>query len=71
MTKGENNPRATLTDDEVEQLRTLYESEQHLAKRQRYWTGPRLAEKFEISLRHVWNILSYKQRVNSADDVGN
>ena len=68
MTKGELNPRAVLSDDEVELLRSLRDGEAHLPRARRYWTAPRLAEKFEISVRHVWYILSYKQRVQSADD---
>lgn len=67
MTRGEDNPRATLTDDEVELIRQLRESEAHLPKRQRYWTGKRLAEKFEISERHVWYICGYQQRVLGGD----
>lgn len=68
MTKGENNPKAVLTDEEVEQLRSLRESEDHLPRNKRFWTGERLAEKFEISVRQVWNILGYKQRTLSADE---
>lgn len=63
MTKGELNPRATLTDDEVEQIRQLWDSEEGVPKGQRFWTGARLAEKFEISERHVRNIVGYHQRV--------
>lgn len=68
MTKGENNPRAVLTDDEVEQLRSLRDSEAHLPRAKRYWTAPRLAEKFEVSVRQVWNYLSYTQRVLSKEE---
>lgn len=62
MTRGENNPQAQLTDDEVELLRSLRESEANTPRAKRYWTARRLAEKFEISRRQVWNILSYSQR---------
>ena len=68
MTSGENNPRAALTDDEVELLRSLRDSEAHLPKRKRYWTGPRLAEKFDISVRQVWNIVHYHQRTLNAGE---
>lgn len=61
--KGENNPRATLTDGEVELLRQLYDADRDLPSAQRHWTAPRLAEKFEISVRHVFNIVGYHQRV--------
>lgn len=67
MTKGELNPRAVLTDDEVEQIRQLWDSEAHLPKGKRFWTGKRLAEKFEISERHVRNIVGYHQRVLGAE----
>ena len=63
MTRGEENPMAQLTDDDVELMRSLREAEQHLPKHMRHWTARRLAEKFEVSRRQVWNILSYKQRV--------
>lgn len=62
MTSGENNPRAVLTDDEVDQMRDLYEADRHKPRADRYWTAPRLAEKFEVSLRHVWYVLSYERR---------
>lgn len=63
MTSGENNPRAVLTDDEVDQLRTLYEQDRDKPRSERFWTGPRLAEKFEISIRNVWYIVGYQRRV--------
>lgn len=62
MTSGENNPRAVLTDDEVDQMRDLYEADRGKPRATRYWTAPRLAEKFEVSLRHVWYVLSYERR---------
>lgn len=62
MTRGENNPNATLTDGEVDQLRDLYEQDRFKPRSERYWTAPRLAEKFEITLRAVWYILSYERR---------
>lgn len=62
MTRGENNPRATLSDDEVDMLRTLYEVDRYKPRAERFWTAPRLAEKFEITLRSVWYILSYERR---------
>lgn len=63
MTKGELNPRAVLTDDDVETIRQLWDSEEGVPKGKRFWTGARLAEKFEISERHVRNIVGYHQRV--------
>jgi hypothetical protein len=68
MTRGENNPQAQLTDDEVELIRSLRDSESHMPRHRRYWTAPRLAKKFDISTRQVWNILSYRQRVLSGED---
>lgn len=62
MTRGENNPRAQLSDDEVDMLRDLYEADRYKHRSVRFWTAPRLAEKFEISLRAVWYILSYERR---------
>ena len=62
-TKGENNPRAVLSDGEVELMRQLFEADRVLPAGQRHWTAPRLAEKFEVSVRHVWNIVGYRQRV--------
>lgn len=69
MTRGENNPRAMLTDDEVELLRSLRDSEAHLPRAKRHWTASRLAEKFDITPRHVWRILTYRQRIASIDDA--
>lgn len=60
--KGENNPRAQLSDDDVDMLRTLYEEDRQLPREQRQWTATRLAEKFEISLRYVRYLLSYQRR---------
>lgn len=62
MNKGENNPNAVLTDDEVELMRTLRDSERGVPRAKRVWTQAKLAEKFDISVRHVKNILSYRQR---------
>jgi len=60
--KGENNPRAQLSDDDVDMLRALYEEDRQLPREQRQWTAIRLAEKFEISLRYVRYLLSYQRR---------
>lgn len=62
MTSGENNPRAVLSDAEVDQMRDLYEIDRNKPRAERFWTAPRLAEKFEVSLRHVWYVLSYERR---------
>ena len=56
------NASTKLTDDEVEALRTLYEEDQVLPRGQRFWTAPRLAEKFEISLRYVRMLVAYERR---------
>lgn len=64
---GENHGRAVLTDDEVERMRELRESELHLRPADRYWTLERLAEKFEISRRQVVNITCYIKRVARSD----
>ena len=66
MTSGENNPRATLSDGEIEMIRTLYEGDRDKPKAERHWTASRLAEKFETSLRNVWYIVGYHRRVQSA-----
>lgn len=68
MNSGENNPRAKLTDDDVDQIRDLYEADRFTVFAQRYWTLQRLAEKFEISRRQVINIVTYRQRVRTVDD---
>lgn len=65
MPKGELNSQATLSDEEVELLRQLYEGDHGRPRAERYWTGPRLAEKFEISVRHVRYLLSYQRRAAS------
>lgn len=68
MTKGELNPRAVLSDDEIELMRSLRESENHVPRAKRYWTGPRLAEKFEVTLRHVRYVLAYQRRTAQKED---
>ncbi len=68
MTSGENNPRAKLTDDDVDQMRDLYEADRFKPFAIRFWTLPRLAEKFEVSRRQVINIVTYRQRVRTLDD---
>lgn len=68
MTSGESNPRATLTDDDVDQIRDLYEADRFKAFAVRYWTLGRLSEKFEVSRRHIINIVTYRQRVRTLDD---
>lgn len=60
---GERNGNAQLSDADVELMRELFESEEHIAKGKRFWTYNRLAEKFEISRRQVANIVGYRQRV--------
>lgn len=68
MTSGESNPRAKLTDDDVDAMRDLYEADRFKPNAQRYWTLGRLAEKYEVSRRHVINIVTYRQRVPTLDD---
>lgn len=64
---GQYHGRAVLTDEEVEQMRALRESELHMRPVDRYWTLERLAEKFEISRRQVVNITCYIKRVSRTD----
>ena len=59
---GEANGRTILGDNEVELLRTLREEELVLPGQRRYWTYDRLAEKFEISKRHVIELVLYRKR---------
>lgn len=63
MTSGENNPRAELSDAEVDMIRTLYEGDRDKPRAERYWTASRLAETYETSLRNVWYIVGYQRRV--------
>lgn len=65
---GESHGMAQLTDDEVELIRELYDASRFEPKAERFWTIKRLAEKFEISRRHVYRIVSYCQRVAPLDD---
>lgn len=67
MRSGENNPQATLTDDEVDMLRDLFDEDRHKPRAERYWTAPRLAEKFEISVRHVWYIIGGQRRAGGVE----
>lgn len=62
MPRGEDNPRAKLSDDEVEMLRSLHEEDKRQPRGRRVWTAALLAEKFEISVRHVYFLLSYSRR---------
>lgn len=62
MPSGEDNPRASLSDGEVEQIRALYEGDRDKPRAERYWTPQRLSEKFETSLRNVWYIVGYQRR---------
>lgn len=54
---GEDHQRATLTDADIERMRELRLVEQ--------WTYSRIAEKFEISRRHVRDIVNFKKRVTT------
>lgn len=56
---GERNGRAALTAYEVELIRSLREDEVVTPGQPRFWTYARLAEKFEISVRQVGNIVNY------------
>lgn len=68
---GESNPRAELSDADVELMRQLWDSEAHLLshkdRRKKFWTRRRLAEKFEVSERQVENIVYYLQRTSRCD----
>ena len=68
MTSGENNPRAELSDAEVDHIRDLYEEDRGKPRAERYWTAPRLAEKFEVSLRHIWYIISGERRAGGIEE---
>lgn len=63
MRRGEENPRAVLTDEEVDMIRELFEEDRDKPRGERYWTYDRLSEKFEVSRRHIANIVGYHQRV--------
>lgn len=52
--KGEDHPKAILTDGEVEHLRRLYE--------EGGWGYKRLAAKFEVSRESVRDIVKYRRR---------
>lgn len=67
MPKGEKNAKTQLSDAEVELIRQLYEGDRYLPRDKRVWTGKQLAVKFEISLRHVWYILSYERRYSEPE----
>ncbi len=67
IARGQAHGRAVLTDDEVDAMRELRDSELHLRPAVRYWTLDRLAEKFEISRRQVVNIVGYIQRASRED----
>ena len=67
IARGQDHGRAVLTDDEVDAMRNLRDSELHLPPATRYWTLDRLAEKFEISRRQVVNIVGYIQRASRED----
>lgn len=67
IARGQDHGRAVLTDDEVDAMRALRDSELHLRPAIRYWTLDRLAEKFEISRRQVVNIVGYIQRASRED----
>ena len=62
--RGERNPRAILSDEEVDLMRDLYEADKDKPRDERYWTIARLMEKFELSRRQVFNIVGYHQRVD-------
>ena len=65
---GERHGMASLTDDDVDMMRDLYEADRFKTKATRYWSLQRLAEKFEVSRRHVINIVTYAQRVRTVED---
>ena len=65
---GENNGLAKLSDDDVDMIRELYEVDRFKPRAERFWTASRLAEKFEISLRYVFYVVSYTRRVPTIED---
>lgn len=67
IARGQSHGRAVLTDAEVDAIRELWDSEEHVQPWNHYWTLERLAEKFEISRRQVVNIVGYIQRASRED----
>jgi AraC-like DNA-binding protein len=60
---GMRNGNASLTDDEVDMIRDLYEADRFKPRAERFWTWGRLAEKFEVSRRHIARITGYTARL--------
>lgn len=61
--RGVNNARCTLTDDDIDQIRDLYEADRFKPYAIRYWSTSRLAEKFDVSVRYVKRIVRYEVRL--------
>lgn len=64
---GERNGRARLTDDEVDEMRSLREDEIILPGKPRYWTYKRLAQRYGVSRSSVQMICEYMRRTNIPD----
>lgn len=58
MPSGQNHPRATLTDREVEDIRNLY------IPRDKEYGARVLAEKYEVSPGCIYNIIAGRSRVS-------
>lgn len=65
---GERNGRARLTDEQVEELRTLREEEIVMPGKPRYWTHARLAQRYGISRRYAVMLCSFQYRSGVPDE---
>lgn len=78
---GERNGRCVLSDRDVELIRQLWDSETEQRKadlplrlrpgapRSAYWTTAQLAITFEVSVRQIANIISYRHRGVTSDQA--
>ena len=66
--RGLANARCTLTDDDIDMIRDLYEADRFTPRAQRYWSTSRLAEKFGVSVRYVKRIVRYEVRLAPTGD---
>lgn len=66
--RGLANARCKLTDDDVDTIRELYEQDRFKPRSLRYWSAPRLAEKFDLNVRYVKRIVCYEVRLAPTGD---
>jgi predicted DNA binding protein len=57
-----DHPRARLTDDEVEVIRSLYELGELDDDGRRRWTTRRLAQRFGVTARYVAMLIGFERR---------